>query len=202
MSVFERYVHWQWKKKKTQLKENVFFFSLVFLQSHNAVHWKVSVCPLDGIMNLLKLIYHPDTNRVHRDLDLSDSCCWHKLSSVAFCGTASWHIQTLEYKMCFTFQLLSKLLPLSVHTSQRKNKIHNYELPIPFYILYSNLNPTQLPPKGGKTVLFPVDMWKLSEQITSYTIWLQQRTFRVWSLDEDECSCYVVSHEDAQRKGP
>lgn len=39
----------------------------------------------------------------------------------------------------------------------KENKIHNYELPIPFYILNSNLNCTQLPLKGGKkTVLFPV----------------------------------------------
>lgn len=74
--------------------------------------------------------------------------------------SVEWNVLTHSdrYKMCFTFRLSSKLLPLSVYASKRKNKIHNYELPIPFYILYSNLNPTQLPPKGGRTALFPVDM--------------------------------------------
>lgn len=34
------------------------------------------------------------------------------------------------------------------------NEIHKYELPIPFYILYSNLNLTQLPPKEGKKLFY------------------------------------------------
>lgn len=58
--------------------------------------------------------------------------------------------------MCvYLLSYCAKCLPPFFNASKRKNKIHNYELPIPFYILYSNLNPTQLPQKGKKTCFIP-----------------------------------------------
>lgn len=67
-------------------------------------------------MNLLPLVFYPETDNVHRDLSLSDSYCCRKLS----------------------LWLRIWCLPSSVHASKSKNQIiiilyiiiHNYKLPI------------------------------------------------------------------------
>lgn len=56
----------------------------------------VFITLLGGIMNLQPLAFHPDTDRVHRDLGLSDSCCWRELSFV-------WLL--ILKRLCDTFEL-------------------------------------------------------------------------------------------------